>query len=290
MSNPAAADSAIELMQDAAEANWQDIYREGMLVRLPAAGELMVTGDLHGNPINYQKIVELAGLSRDRSRHLIIHEIVHALAHTVDGRDMSFQVLEMSARLKAFFPNQVHFIIGNHDLGEITMSDIQKGGQSSLAGLDRGLAVAYGELKDEVRAAYHGFMASMPAAVQTDNGIFVSHSIPELRYQSLFSMEGFLQELQAHEFDRQSYLYRLVWGRKLDQETADSFAEIVGSELLITGHMPMEDGFAAPNTRQLVLDSKDDKGCYVSIPLDESLTHNQLIQRVRRIRTNKKVL
>lgn len=290
MPNDAAAESVIQLMKEATEANLEDTYRKGALIELPPEGDLLMTGDLHGNRINYQKVVEYASLSRNRNRHIILHEIIHALTLTVDGRDLSFQVLEMAARLKTYFPDQVHFMIGNHDLGELLDMDIKKGGNSSIKSLDRGLAVAYGEKKDEVRDAYKGFLASMPSAVRAPNRVFISHSIPQISHLSLFSSDVFLRPFEMEDVHRDHYLYRLVWGRQLTQEASDQFAEIIDSDLLITGHMPVEEGYSVPNTRHLILDSKDKNGCYAVFPLDKPLTHNDLVQTVRRIRTNQRVV
>ena len=290
MSNPAAADSVVQLMKEASEANFEDSFRNGSIIEFPGDGDLLMTGDLHGNHKNYMKVVEKAGLSRNRKRHLILHEIIHSLTHTADGLDMSYQVFEMAARLKVYFPDQVHFLMGNHDIGDLLMLDILKGGQSALKGMERGLAVAYGEGKDEVRASYHEFIQSMPVAARTATGIFISHSIPQMKYLDMFSLEVFHRRIEPEELSRDGYVYRLVWGRQFTQEAADAFAEKVNADLLICGHQPLEDGYALPNSRQMILDSKDDKGCYAMIPLEEKLSLNKLVTNVRRIRTHQPVL
>ncbi|MBI2190489.1 MAG: metallophosphoesterase [Planctomycetes bacterium] len=290
MPNTASADTAIQLMQQAEEANWSDPCRQGALIDLPAYGDLVMTGDLHGHSRNYQRILEIAALHRHRRRHLILHEILHGLAHTPDGCDLSYQVLEMAARLKIYFPDQVHLLMGNHDLCELMGSDILKGGRSSLKGLGNGLAVAYGERGNEVREAYHEFLLSFPVAARTSHGLFISHSIPEIRYSPLFSGDVLRKALRPEDLGREGYVHRLVWGRRLDQETADQFAQVVGAQWLITGHQPAPEGFAVPNTRQIVLDSKDDQGCYMLIPLDQELTHNDLIERIRRLSNNVRVV
>jgi hypothetical protein len=290
MPNPAAAESAIQLMREAAEANHADACRVGSLIEFPGEGDVFVAGDLHGNRFNYQKVVETAALSRNQKRHLILQEIIHGLKQTMDGRDLSYQILEMAARLKTYFPDQVHFLLGNHDVGELRMADIQKAGLSSLKGLDKALAVAYGEQKDHVRAAYHEFIASFAVAAQTRTGVFIGHSIPERKHLHLIEDGVFRRPLSREDLTRDSYVYRLVWGREFSQEASDAFAERVGARFLITGHMPVEPGYAFVNTRHLILDSKDDKGCYILLPLDRELTYNQLAQLVRRIRSDRPVL
>jgi hypothetical protein len=290
MPNVAAADSVIRLMQEAAEANRSDACRVGALIELPAQGDVLVAGDLHGNRENYQRIVEMAALSRQRQRHLVIHEIIHGLTRTADGCDLSYQVMEMAARLKTFFPDRVHILMGNHDLGDILQLDIRKLGESALHGMLRALAVAYDLRKDDVHKAYHEFLGSLPIAVRTQTGIFITHSVPEPRYHALYDETVFRQPLKEEDLRRDGFVYPLLWGRDFSQPAADSFAARVGADLLICGHQPVPEGFAVPNTRQIILDSKDDQACVALIPLDRRLTHNELVQQIRRLHTNQPVV
>jgi hypothetical protein len=51
----------------------------------------------------------------------------------------------------------------------------------------------------------------------------------------------------------------------------------VDADLLITGHISCEQGFFAPNERQLILDSIGEKACYCLLPTDRPLTHEELL-------------
>jgi hypothetical protein len=57
----------------------------------------------------------------------------------------------------------------------------------------------------------------------------------------------------------------------------------VDAELLITGHEPCGDGFEVPNSRQIIIDSQADNGCYVLLRTDEHLAQSQVIDRIRRL-------
>jgi hypothetical protein len=78
-------------------------------------------------------------------------------------------------------------------------------------------------------------------------------------------------------------VFRLVWGRDYRPENAEAFARLVGARILIHGHEPCLDGFRAPNDRQLILDGQGDRACYVLVPLDGPLTHEELVRAVRRV-------
>src|SRR5262249_51254757 len=72
-------------------------------------------------------------------------------------------------------------------------------------------------------------------------------------------------------------IYALLWGRDISEATVTAFLQRVDADLLVTGHIPCEQGFAAPNRRQLILDALTDPGCYCLFPADRPLTHEELV-------------
>ena len=71
-----AADHTIPLITAATQATRTDPFQSGFLIELPSAGELLVTGDIHGNAGNLQRIVQVADLGRCPGRHLVLQELV----------------------------------------------------------------------------------------------------------------------------------------------------------------------------------------------------------------------
>ena len=76
-------------------------------------------------------------------------------------------------------------------------------------------------------------------------------------------------------------LHALVWGRDTSLENVTAFLQKVDADLLITGHIPCDLGFEAPNDRQLILDCMGTPACYCLFPADSSLTHAELVACVK---------
>ena len=55
-------------------------------------------------------------------------------------------------------------------------------------------------------------------------------------------------------------------------KSAAAFLQKVDADLLVTGHIPLDTGFAAPNDRQLILDSLGSPAGYALFPADKPLT------------------
>lgn len=273
-------DYVMDVMGRAAQANLDDPCRTGQLIELPETGDVLITGDLHGNLANFQRIVRLAGLPKHPQRHLILQELLHAMYEDVPDR--SYRLLEEAALLKSFYPAQVHILLGNHDLSEILRLDILKQGRSVLRAFDDALEEAYAFNKDVVHKAYVRFLSTLPWAAATPTGLFLSHSVPDARYLELFSRDMLTgADPQQPDLAKSSPAFRLTWGRDLSGSTAEDFAERMGADALIVGHHPCRNGHARPNPRTLIIDSKDARGVVLLLPLDQPLSLDQIAQRIR---------
>ena len=63
-------------------------------------------------------------------------------------------------------------------------------------------------------------------------------------------------------------------------EAASEFLRKVDAELLVTGHIPADEGFTVPNPRQITLDCSGSPGAYVLFPTDRPLTHAELVAAI----------
>ncbi|MHC5040241.1 MAG: metallophosphoesterase [Planctomycetota bacterium] len=271
------------MMKKAARLNLDDPLRKGAVIHLPPRGEVLFTGDLHGAKENMSRIIEIAELETYLDRHLVIQEVVHNIQFGLIDRDISFRVLERVAQLKIEFPDRVHVILGNHELSELTGKKILKENHMLNKMFAEGIKSTYGESAREVKLAYNTFFKSLPLAVRTSNGIFFSHSTPPRKQIQGFDPRVFLIEGEVTEKRMNHHIERLVWGRDFSQESADTFAKMVNAEILIVGHEACAKGFKVPNTRHIILDSKDESGCYVLLPLAVPLKHPDVVRRIRRI-------
>jgi hypothetical protein len=252
--------------------------RRGHVVALTDCDEALVGGDLHGNLETFRGLLKVADLGAHPRRHLVLQEVLHGPFRYALGGDKSHQLLDLVAALKCQYPHQVHFLLGNHELSQWTNRRLEKDNEE-LTGLFRaGVAIAYGERADEVYAAYLELLAAAPLALRTPNRVFLSHSLPSAR-----RMEGFeLAQLEKEEFDESDLklggaAHALVWGRDTSAQNAAAFLQKVDADLLITGHIPCEQGFCAPNERQLILDSFGATACYCLLPTDRPITHEELL-------------
>ncbi|MBM4017685.1 MAG: hypothetical protein FJ288_05055 [Planctomycetes bacterium] len=263
----------------------RDPLRRGNVILLPPAGDLIVVGDLHGDTENFRRVVDWAALSRNQDRYLVFQELVHGGPLDDRGRDRSFRLLEEAAVLKCRFKSHVQMVLSNHDLAEIVGSTIKKAGASVSQAFWRGIESAYGEGWPEVHGAYRRFLASVPLAVRTPNGVFISHSTPQRETIDLFDHSIFDRPLTAEDYLPGGSVYALVWGRPQDQDVADRFARAVGAEVLVTGHQPSEPGVKAPTSRQIILVSEGPLGRFLLMRLGAPVPYNALLRQVTKIRS-----
>ena len=91
-----------------------------------------------------------------------------------------------------------------------------------------------------------------------------------------FHYEDLLRDSRPEDLDLHGPVYALVWGRDTRPANVATFLQKVDADLLVTGHIPLDTGFAAPNDRQLILDSLGSPAGYALFPADKPLTHATL--------------
>jgi hypothetical protein len=279
-------ENILRTYRKAAEFNELSPGREGNTVVLgpDLADEVMITGDLHGHRRNFNLIRRIAALEKHPRRHLVLQEVCHGgPTYPGNGGCMSHTLLEDVAKLKEAFPEQIHFLLGNHELSEMTDYPIQKNKQMLNLLFRLGMQQMYGPAAERVRDAYCEFIRSCPLAVRLPGGVFVSHSIPDRCDTRRFDPTIFTRALDSLEYFERTSVFDLVWGRDYRPENADAFARMVAADVLINGHEPCPEGFAAPNHRQIILDCCGDKACYLVLRPDQPLSHAETVKRVRRL-------
>src|SRR5262249_44014817 len=129
--------------------------RRGREIVLEDAAEVLVAGDLHGNLPNFKAVLLKADLARNPARHLVVQEVIHGPFRYPMGGDKSHQLLDLVLALKAQYPRQVHFLLGNHELAQATNNLISKAEVDLNELFLRGVEEAYGE---ESKAVYQGYL------------------------------------------------------------------------------------------------------------------------------------
>src|SRR5262245_13382588 len=290
---PTTAEAIAAVLDDcrrAAEANQACPGRQGNVICLTPeiADDVMVVADLHGNRLNYERVVRIADLTGHPRRHLVLQEVCHGgpeyPSESDDGGGcMSHLLLEDCIRLKTQFPDRFHFLLSNHELAELSDFPICKSRRMLNVLFRCGINEMYGRAGEEVREAYLDFLGSCPLALRLPGGIFISHSCPDYCDREPFDASVLERPLSAADYKAGSAAFKLVWGRDFRPDNAEAFARQVGADVLIHGHEPCEAGFSSPNKRQVILDGCCSHATYLLLPVGPKLSQTDVIARIRNL-------
>jgi hypothetical protein len=277
----ALAERVIRAVDEARRLVRASAVRKGNELVFPPLGELIVTGDLHGDVDSFDQLLGKVALDANPDRRLVLQELVHG--HDLpDGSTGSCCLVERAASLVARFPGRVHLIMGNHEMAEFSGRTIIKQGVVLNEALKRSAEARYGPLYPRVIEAFHEFWRALPLAARTSNRVFISHSMPSRRSLESFDASVLRRPLVDRDFERVAgSAYALLWGRDFSPEAADALRGVLDADFFICGHTPCADGFSAINGRQLILDSQGPAGKYLVLPLSVPLTHDEIIGNIR---------
>ncbi|MDZ4782008.1 MAG: hypothetical protein SGJ19_17305 [Planctomycetia bacterium] len=268
----------------ATDANRTTPWRRGNVIELSAesGADVMITADLHGHRRNFNAIRRIADLANNPGRHLVMQEVCHGgPTYPTNGGCMSHAMLEDVAKLKATFPERVHFLLSNHEMAEVTDFPILKSKKMLNLLFRMGLQEVYGPAFERVRKALVEFIESCPVAVHLPGDVWVTHSAPERCQMEGFDRGVLERPLDYADYQEDADLFRMLWGRDHRAENAQAFADALGAKVLIHGHEPCCEGFAVPNPVQVIIDCCHDKGRYMILPLDRALTQKEIVERIQ---------
>jgi hypothetical protein len=274
-------DRLLPLLHRAADAFRATPGRTGHVIRLTDAAEVCIAGDLHGNVENLARLLKVAALANHPRRHLVVQEVIHSKFRYPDGSDKSHQMLDLIAALKCQFPERVHFLPGNHELAQWGNRRIGKGDEDQNEGFRQGVAFAYKEHAAAIYDAYMQIIGAAPLVVRAPNRVYLCHSVPAAQRLETFDPAV----LERDDFTPQDLVlggtvHSLVWGRSGTEESVATFLAKVDADLVITGHIPQDKGYAVPNSRQLILDAQASPACYCLFPCDRALSQAELVTMI----------
>jgi len=229
--------------------------REGNCLRFGAGEEVVYAGDIHGHRDNLAKIIRYADLPANPDRRLVLQEIIHGGANGGHGGDRSVEVLLRAARLRISHPRQVFFLMGNHDIAEITNNEITKNGSGVCKAFGAGLEAMFGPDAEEVRAAVYEMLSRQPLAARCENGVFLSHSLPSPERMKLVDWTILDRPYRHEDFRRGGSVYEWTWGRGHTAEQLAELAERLGARQFLLGHEHIETGFQVLHDRAVILAS-----------------------------------
>jgi hypothetical protein len=293
------ADAVIDACRAGALANRGAACRRGSIDLIHPPGQLIATGDLHDNPVNFAKLVRRAGMTLNEPgleqavepwgkpdgvlKHLTLHEIIHS-DRLWNGMDMSYRALVRVADLKARYPEHVHCLLGNHELAQLMNAPVMKDGVRCVEVFDDAVAFCFGDRADDVTRAMHEFIRSMPLALEahTSRGVILcAHSVPSAAMMGRFDTTILRRELHDDDYQpRVGSAYLMTWGRGYDHEGLEDLVERWGVTMFILGHEKAEDGvlFVPPNA--IILASDHDRGTYLPVDLESPPPPERAAERV----------
>lgn len=272
--------SVCELFDRAAQANRATPGRSGCVVDLPDRGRIVFTGDLHDHLDNFQAILKVARINYSPNYHIVFQEVVHG-ERLVNGNDLSYRTLARIAQLKLERPEQVHQVLSNHELSQLTGDAILKDGVGVVEAFRRGLGYVFGNDSERVDAAARAYIRSMPLAVRCANGVFCAHSLPAARHRETFDPGVLARELTDADLAApEGSAHVLVWGRGLAQTVADELAAAWNAKLFILGHQHVDMGFEPSGQTMLILNSDHNHGVALPVDLSRTYTRDELIQEI----------
>lgn len=252
--------------------------RTGAVVRLQECTDVLIAGDLHGHVPNFQAVLKAADLGNHPKRHLVLQEVIHSKFRYPNGGDKSHQVVDLFAALRCQYPTRVHLLPGNHELAQLTDRPVGKADESLNELFRDGIDAAYGPASEDIYKAYCDLFRALPLALRTTNRVFISHSLPAAKYLPEFDParleRGYFMDI---DYQPGGMVYALVWGRDTSEWTATEFLKKVDADLLVCGHIPTDDGYLVPNSRQLIVDCSESPAAYVLVPTTKPLTQKELL-------------
>lgn len=264
--------------------------RVGKFVELTDCDEVLVVGDLHGHLANFKQVLQLAKLGEHPRRHVVLQELVHGpFRYPGEGGELSHRLVDVVSAYICQYPGRVHYLLGNHELAQWTHREIAKNNESLNNLFVLGVCTAYPEHTEEMVEAYEELFSSLPVAIRTPNRIFLSHSLPGASRLVNWTLD----ELRKETFHSEDYkigggVHSVVWGRDTSESTVNTYLELVGADLLISGHIPTEHGYELPNPQQVILDGKDDNAQVLLFPTKDPLTQAQLLKYLIRLNEAKR--
>ena len=274
----------MEAFGTATEENQISRFRVMQTVHLPADAEVWMTGDLHDHRRNLDKLVRAADLAKNPNRHLVLHELIHGEHWDATGAEDSWVTLLRAAEMKCDFPDQVHFMLANHDLAQIHGEGISKGGANVCEAFTAALKRDFGrDAYGRVNVAITEFLLSLPLAVRTPGGMFFCHSLPTDAQMPAYDFSVFDRPLSGEDYKRRTGpVYQLIWGRAMSPESVDLFLTGVGATTVVTGHQPQDAGHALNGDHHLIIASDHNQGVF--LPMDTNLAYSaeQLEERLEK--------
>jgi serine/threonine-protein phosphatase PP1 catalytic subunit len=242
-------------------------------VQLPAKGRLLVVTDLHGDLQDYEKYMELWDCDNPDDHLVFVGDFIHS----VEEDDGSIEIIEDVIEKNKKYPN-FHPLLGNHEWSHIVGSPVFKGYNNQTQDFEDLIVIKKGSLEPYL-SNYVEFFKSMPLFVQTENGVFISHTGPS---RFIHTMEAF-NRIFENDYNF-SLLHDFLWNRYENDYTmddVDNFLRVIGSNCMVVGHTVV-DGYLTYGNQMILSSSFGSVNkAYLDIDLSQPINNiDDLLDRI----------
>ena len=273
-----------DIFRQAARLNAEDPRRAGNVLAIEGGKEVIATGDLHGHRQNLMKIAAFADLPGRPDRRLVLQEIIHGDPDARTGGDRSVDVLLRAARLKLAHPEQVIFLLGNHDVAQATGNEITKGGRGVCEAFAAGVRSSVEpDAAGEVLAAINEFLLSIPIAATTPGGVMMIHTLPTPQRMGLAGKDVPAGPYTPQGLARGGCVYEWTWGRNQTPEQIDELAGRLGVSYFVLAHKRIETRFEVVSPRAIIITAEHERGAVLRFSSDEPLDERTVLERLQPI-------
>lgn len=273
--------AAAEIFLEAAKLNREDPLLRGSLLVFPNYGQVVMTGDLHGHRRNFKKLKRYCDLGHFGARHVILHELIHEDVPSFTQKDTSHELMLDAARWKCKFPHQVHFLLSNHELAQVTRNEISKNGRIVTLAFEESLKDAFGAGGGDVLAAICTFIRSFPLAGRTANRVLLSHSLPGPRELPAFDAGVLSRVLRDDDLHDGGSAHALVWGRYHTESVLNTLRGLLDVDYFVCGHQPQETGYDVLHDCMVILASDHNHGAFLPLDLSKPVSLDVLTNSIR---------
>lgn len=220
-------------------ANGNEYFVDGKVAYLPARGEAIFVGDIHGDSGAVESILEQTKFIENMERGNKDQFLVFLGDYADRGGDQVKTVVEVM-KLKDRYVNNVVLLRGNHEEKEIGERD----------GFKNSLTEKYGDAEGaKLFEKYNTMVEEMPGVVVTGNGIIGVHGgIPNEEIGSLKGLNDKerLQQMRWNDpsagLDERSPNPRGEGIQYFGKKPFERFMEKIGAKTMIRSHQQIEQG------------------------------------------------
>jgi len=193
----------------------------------------------------------------------------------------SYRLVAAAAALKQRFPHQVHILLGNHAMAQVSRDEVLKNGQPMVRALNTGVSLAFADRAGLVMHALDEFLLSLPVAARGPNRIWMSHSLPSSRHLQDFDDFIFEKIFTVDDMKQNASLRALTWDRSHDEVCLERLRRMWEVDIFIVGHQPQETGVKQVCECLIILASDHAQGRFLPFRLDRHYHPAELLAQVK---------